>query len=61
MERKPYSRTTSQKISDEVRNKPLHEDIAWREHRAQTMRELLDQQARAYQQYQKENANGKIE
>jgi hypothetical protein len=44
---KPYSRTVSQKIQDEVRNKELHQDIAWRNNAPQTMRELLDLQAQA--------------
>lgn len=43
-----YKRTDSQKICDEVRNKSLHQDIAWREHKAPTtMRELLTAQDQA--------------
>lgn len=56
IDKKPFSRTASQKIQDEVRNKSLHEDIAWRCFRApQTMRELLDLQERVT----KENVNDK--
>lgn len=54
-ERKPYHRTDSQKIQDEVRNKALHQDIAWRCYRATTMRELLAQQNQAIKEY--ENGN----
>lgn len=50
-----YTRTVSQKICDEVRNKALHEDIAWRCHRPQSMRELLSQQDAAIKEYE----NGK--
>lgn len=53
-EHKPFHRTDSQKICDEVRNKSLHEDIAWGQHKApQTMRELLERQSEAT----KENVN----
>jgi hypothetical protein len=46
-----YTRTVSQQIQDEVRNKPLHEDIAWRCYRGpQSMRELLTAQAHATQE-----------
>lgn len=47
-----YKRTVSQQICDEVRNKSLHQDIAWRCYRAKTMRELLDQQAQATAEYE---------
>lgn len=49
-----YTRTDSQKICDEVRNKPLHQDIAWRCYRAKTMRELLAQQDQAIKEYENE-------
>ncbi len=49
-DKKSYSRTASQKIQDEVRNKVLHQNIAWGQYRANCLRELLPET--------KENENG---